>query len=430
MHKAPCRHRERTRSPEVHRCGSPKLLGLKLVTTDQCGRCFYRDHESTAAPPTLHLLPCLRRGTECTPSEGVYPCSHPRHRQTTEAQCRKCPDYLFPILSPLHTPKAILDILNESPGVQPDGWWTWPNVHEALRKGAADFIARTPAYPEDYRGRGIVIVGGGRYFPSVYVTVRVLRRVRCRLPIQVWHFSGEITPAMRELLAPYDVTFVDADEMARRHPFRFLHGHHWKGWQLKPYAIAHCPFREVLLLDADSYPTVNPETLFDWRLYRRRGAIFWPDLPASAYLLPPSKWKVFDLTPNGPPFESGQVLINKQKCWRELQLTLWYNARADLMYHIVWGDKDTFNVAWRRLGTRYAMTTEPPAWEMHTILQHGPDGKVLFQHRCQDKFRLAGEQFTSNHQPEPINRFNPRLVHEKFCFQLLDELRGLELTSR
>jgi hypothetical protein len=35
------------------------------------------------------------------------------------------------------------------------------------------------------------------------------------------------------------------------------------GWQLKPYSIVHCPFREVLFLDADNVPLRDPTFLFE-----------------------------------------------------------------------------------------------------------------------------------------------------------------------
>jgi hypothetical protein len=123
------------------------------------------------------------------------------------------------------------------------------------------------------------------------------------------------------------------------------------------------------------------------------------------------------------PLESGQLMVNKERCWRELQLAVWYNSRADLVYHILYGDKDTFNVAWRRLGTYYSMTQPRPGWDVHTYLQYGPDGRVLFQHRAQDKFRLGGEQFINTPQPFPANHRHPGLALEDECFGFLDELR-------
>jgi hypothetical protein len=314
-------------------------------------------------------------------------------------------------------------MLELTPQPQPDNWWEWENVQAGVRLGADIAIASIPPYPGGLHGRGIVIAGGGVYFASAYVTVRVLRHIGCQLPIQLWHFTGEINDLMRRILAPFGVECVDADELALRHPFRFLHGNWWKGWQLKPYAVAHSPFREVLFLDADCYPTRDPSFLFDWSPYRERGAIFWPDLRTSELLLSPARWDVFGTRPGWLALESGQFMVNKSLCWRELQLALWYNSRADFVYHIVWGDKDTFNVAWRRLGTHYAMTQAVSDWDMHTILQYAPDGTVLFQHRCQDKFRLQPARFASTHQAGEANHHNPRLQHEDLCFAFLDELR-------
>ncbi len=53
-----------------------------------------------------------------------------------------------------------------------------------------------------FAGRGVVICGGGeKYLPSVYVLVRLLRHLRCRLPIEVWHLGNtEMPEEVRGLL--------------------------------------------------------------------------------------------------------------------------------------------------------------------------------------------------------------------------------------
>ena len=435
-----CRHRGELAAPGVSRCHSPKLVGLKLVTEAMCGGCYYRDHEHAPAAPDArtHLLPCLRLGPPIPDgpppphSRGgpaVFECLHPAHRRTTEDHCRGCPDYLFPTVTPETPAEVVRQMFELPPRPQPDGWWEWPNVQDGFRRAADAAVAAAPPYPGGYDGRGVVIAGGGRYFVSAYVTVRVLRHVGCRLPVQLWHFADELTDPMRDALRPFGVECVDADAVVAREPFPFLTGHWWKGWQLKPYAIAHCPFREVLFLDADCYPTRDPESLFDWPPYRERGATFWPDLRSSEWLLPPDRWEVFGTRPGWAALESGQLLIDKAACWRELRLALWYNAHADFVYRVVWGDKDTYNVAWRRLGTHYSMPQPTAGWDTHTILQYGPDGTVLFQHRCQDKFRLEPGQFASTYQHGGVNRHNPRLAHEDACFGFLDDLRRAGLPA-
>jgi hypothetical protein len=422
-----CRHRGGETSPGVHHCHSPKLVGLKLVTADTCGACYCRDHDVAPdlPPGSGPLLPCAHLGPALGPADdgAVHACTDPRHQRTTAAQCGACPDYLFPVLLP-HTPvEAVRRVIALPARPQPDGWWLWRNVQQAHREAADEAVARSSEYAGDHAGRGVVILGGGRYFVAAYVTVRVLRHVGCTLPVQLWHLAGEVTDRMRELLRPYGVECVDADAAARERPFRFLDGHWWRGWQLKPFALVHSPFREVLLLDADSYPVRDPSFLFDWPPYRERGAVFWPDSASSAGLWTAEKCAVFGIPPGDPALESGQMVVDKRRCWRELQLTLWYNAHADFVYRILWGDKDTFNVAWRRLGRAYALPQPACGWDLHTLLQYGPDGRVLFQHRCGDKFRLPGETFSSTPQFHGDNLFNPRLAHEDLCFAFREELR-------
>jgi hypothetical protein len=423
-----CRHRGAATEPGVHQCLSPKLVGLKLVTAPMCRTCFCRNHADSAAtadvPP--RLVACAHLGADTGRRKGgaaVHVCSHPDHRVTTEPSCCTCPEYLFPVLTP-HTPvEEVRRHFDLPPRPQPDGWWTWPNVQEAQRRAAAHHIATLPPYPRRFRGRGIVIAGGGRYFPAAYVTVRVLRRVGCTLPIQLWHLAGEVDASMRGILRPLGVRCVNADTVARRHPFRFCEGHWWKGWQLKPYAIVHCSFREVLFLDADCYPARDPTFLFDGPGYRERGAIFWPDLESSRGLFTPQAWALFGVPPvECMPLESGQLLVDKWRCWRELALALHYNAMADFMYRILWGDKDTFLIAWRRLGREYAMLWPSSGWDTHTILQYDDRGEPLFLHRCRDKWRLDRAEFASSPQHFIANQYTPRLAHEDFCFQVLGEL--------
>ncbi|MGH7194558.1 MAG: hypothetical protein ACREJM_13655, partial [Candidatus Saccharimonadales bacterium] len=97
-----------------------------------------------------------------------------------------------------------------------------------MRERAEEFLAAIPAYPKKrYRGRGVVIAGGGeRFFPSLYITIRALRHVGCTLPIEVWYLGRHHEmPAKRQaLLAPYQVECIDADEVRRRHPARRLDG--------------------------------------------------------------------------------------------------------------------------------------------------------------------------------------------------------------
>src|SRR5207302_1106010 len=124
------------------------------------------------------------------------------------------------------------------------------NLHNA-GTACERFIPAIPAYPGQFQGRGIVICGGGlNYFTCAWVCISMLRRLGCDLPIELWHLGGkELDDRMKTLVARLGVRCVDGCKVRKKFPARIL-----RGWELKPYAILHSSFREVLLLDADNVP--------------------------------------------------------------------------------------------------------------------------------------------------------------------------------
>jgi hypothetical protein len=291
-----------------------------------------------------------------------------------------------------------------------------------MRQRAEDFLAAVPAYPEGrYRGRGVVIAGGGnRFFPSLYVTVRALRHVGCRLPIQVWYLgrNDEMPAGQQAILAPYGVECVDADRVRRRHPARRL-----DGWELKAFATLHSPFEEVLFLDADCYPCRNPEFLFEREEYRARGAIFWPDITADDPLLVWSAYGVPDPRRLGS-VESGELVVNKRLCWRPLNLAWFYNDHSDYYYRYGFGDKHTFEVAWTRCDRPFVMWEPYANWSGVAYLHRGPDLRPLFVHRCCDKFRFANHEYNTE-QFFPTLLFHASFPLERECWQWMSELARL-----
>ena len=283
-----------------------------------------------------------------------------------------------------------------------------PLTEQTVRAALDQFVRTIPAYPRRFRGRGIVVCGGGRkYFPCAWVCINLLRRWGCSLPIQLWHLgSAEADAAMRALLRPLGVECVDAWQVRRRHPARILNG-----WEVKPYAILHSPFEEVLCLDADNVPVLSPEFLFDTPQYRKRGAIFWPDF--GNLKPPPQVWEYCGLSPRDEPdVESGQLLINKKHCWRALQITMWMNEHSDFFYQHIHGDKETFHLGWRKAGLDYALIPHPIQPLPGTMCQHDFQGRRIFQHRNMDKWSLF--------RP---NETVPDFLHEAECRALLEQLR-------
>jgi hypothetical protein len=252
----------------------------------------------------------------------------------------------------------------------------------------------------------------------------MLRYLGCKLPIEFWHLGRyEIDDRMRELTKQIggDVSCVDALEVARG-----LEGFRWSskpGWELKPFCIIHSRFREVLMLDADNVPVRDPEYLFETKEFKATGAIFWPDylrLQKNRLI-----WPICEVAyRNEPEFESGQIVVDKLRCWKELQLTMHYNNHSDFYYRHIWGDKETYHMAWRRLNTKYSMTRYPihrlPANGVGgggslVMCQHDFDGNIVFQHRNLAKWDLNPAS----------NRRIDGFKHEQRCLQFIKELSKL-----
>jgi len=248
------------------------------------------------------------------------------------------------------------------------------------------YIETISSCPGHYQGRGIVICGGGvRYFTNAWVCINMLRRLGCRLPIQLRYMGQrEMSGPMAALVKPLGVECIDALKVRRRFPVRRL-----VGWELKPYAILHSPFREVLFLDADNVPVVNPEFLFDSPEFKTTGAIFWPDYEPESRAKARPIWRSCGLRqPAEPEFESGQIVVDKQRCWQALRLSLWFNEHSDFYYRHLHGDKETFHLAFRKLKKSYALVDKPIHPLEATMCQHDFSGRRIFQHRNLDKWDL------------------------------------------
>lgn len=183
------------------------------------------------------------------------------------------------------------------------------------------------------------------------------------------------------------------------------------GWELKPYAVQRSRFREVILLDADNFPLVDPSFLFDTPQYREHGAIFWPDrgrMEASRDI-----WRLTGVGyRDEPEFETGQVVLDKRRCWRPLALTMWMNEHSDFWYRRMYGDKETFHLAWRKLGVECAMPEKGVVELPGVMCQHDFAGRRIFQHRGEAKWTLDG--------PNPRV---PGFLSEDLALEFLDELR-------
>ena len=241
---------------------------------------------------------------------------------------------------------------------------------------AAAQSAHHSGRPPSLDGLGIVICAGGKYLPCLGVLLNVLRiDLKCSLPVEVWHLGTDEMPAnwRAEIGRLPEIRIIDAAMVRRDYPHDRLNG-----WELKCYAMIHSRFAEVLLLDADCIPVRDPSYLAGLAEYRQTGAMFWPDEGRMTMERP--VWELAGVEyQDEAEFESGEMLVDKYRCWSELLLANWFNENSGYWYSKFHGDKETFHLAWRKLGRAYSMC--PPLRRSGSCMfHHDPKGQRVFQH--------------------------------------------------
>ncbi|GMM37429.1 hypothetical protein DASC09_047540 [Saccharomycopsis crataegensis] len=295
---------------------------------------------------------------------------------------------------------------------------------------------------------GIVYVGGGRYSWFALLSIKHLRSIGSKLPIEVYipfeeeyekEFCEVILPSMNaKCLKIYEILDL---EVLKDSKFKI------QGFMLKSLAILLSNFENILLLDADNMPYLNPDILFVSEPYQTYKFVVWPDywertthpkfyeiqgldlITENLKLKDPntgqpkyssaeqikSEVPLHDLkgTIPNPSTESGQLLISKKAHADAILLSLYYNMYGpNYYYHLItqWapgqGDKDTFLAAANLLNSTY--------YQIKTTV------KAIGYHKSNGEFRG-----TAQGQYSPIDEYNFKTYHKKllamyeedFCMQ-------------
>lgn len=178
-------------------------------------------------------------------------------------------------------------------------------VYNSDKHNIFDYIKRNS------NGRGIVLSASTRHARDVIKLVRILRALNNRLPIQIFHkgdistkyidyitmsaqvdiedlldqrLSTEYEKVFPELnlheefshfgseFPKQDIWFVNIKDVLEKHS-----KYDFPGYANKLLALFYTSFKEAILLDADTVPLVNPETLFDSKEFQTTGAYFFKD---------------------------------------------------------------------------------------------------------------------------------------------------------
>lgn len=308
----------------------------------------------------------------------------------------------------------------------------YADLHRAQRAALIDFAKQ----PRNHHGKGIVTSVFDQALPSAWVLLAELKRLGVSLPIEVFHGEDELSAEHAALIEGLG---LNLNLRLLRDPVT--------GYSIKPFSIWRSSFREVLWLDSDNFPIRDPAFLFDDPEYRAKGSLFWRDVGGTDRAIqwhPISEvWAMFNVPTNSAEeFETGQLLIDKEKCWAELGLTLHFNERPAYR-SLVWGDKDTFRLAWQNLAAARKRAPDPSNYLRHpekvpygfmpfgpfhmgrpnylhkwgggsVMVQRDRDGAPLFNHRNIDKFTTQGE-----------NPFNADITNEAIYHNHIARLRSL-----
>lgn len=268
-----------------------------------------------------------------------------------------------------------------------------------------------------YNGTGIVIVGGGEYFGPAIIGIQMLRRTGSTLPVEVFVADESewedyvCTEYLPKLGAKCLITtdFLHQGAAAKQSGgFQVTH------YQLKSLAMLFCSFAEVLYLDSDSIPLVDPATeLFSQEPYASTGLVIWPDFWVATES--PRFYRIVGIPgfPSGLPkssSEAGQLLINKKTHLKTLLLANYYNIYGPDYYYpllsqgaLGQGDKETFLAAALVLGEPwYRVKANVDSVRRYTGQQEKGSGMV--QYHPQDDL-LAHSRITE------ARRIRPAFLH-------------------
>ncbi len=277
---------------------------------------------------------------------------------------------------------------------------------------------RFPAYPEGrYQGRGIVLCAGGPiHLCNAYVCLQFLRTFT-DLPIELFYAGpAEMPEAVQDFLhddfGPITVQDISSCRFREEQPFLSIRN--FRGCQIKPYALLYSSFEEIFYIDVDNIPLQSPVPLFTSEEYMQTGALFWPDLTITKSTTE-ELFQVFGVTSEllkrDLEFESGQIVLDKRRCWKALLTVCLANSDVEnfreYCYNHTLGDKDTFRLAFQFAGQPYHLVQHPPlqvgnhyfiipvpltdltikiqhdlgSFYATGILQHGLKGLPLFAHK-------------------------------------------------
>jgi len=256
--------------------------------------------------------------------------------------------------------------------------WPWRDreghTNRERYRRVIDEALAAPVTPVTKWGDGIVMLGGGRYDASSYVSLRMIRDTGCTLPIKLYSRDA-VSDAVRS---------IDGVEVVQTPGPSSPSG---TGWEDKQVAFTDCGWRRVLYLDADAYPVVDPTPMM--ADLDAAGAVFWWDIPDI------EQWfhlDVFGIDPadrgHMRTLQGGVILLDTVRHAAALQVIGELNRHAAYFYTATYSDQEIMRAVWTRLRLPYVVraAVRDLVGENRIYSHDGADGQTAFVHRGRSKF--------------------------------------------
>ncbi|KAF2023125.1 nucleotide-diphospho-sugar transferase [Setomelanomma holmii] len=158
---------------------------------------------------------------------------------------------------------------------------------------------------------GIVTTADTHYMPMFLVSLRMLRRTGCNLPVEVFidDWSKYDTTTCDIVLPSLNARCVVLSNIYNKNTKVKKPDH----YQYKILSILFSTFQHVLFLDSDAFPSYDPSVLFTIPPYTTHGLVTWPDFFALTINEHFYHIAAIPEEPASARFstESGQLLLNK-----------------------------------------------------------------------------------------------------------------------
>jgi alpha 1,2-mannosyltransferase len=235
-------------------------------------------------------------------------------------------------------------------------------AHYTMRR-SAQYLAPKLLFSKD--ATGIVTTVNSNYMPVFLVSLRMLRRTGCKLPVEVFIDDWtQYSPTICDMLLPsLNARCVVLSNIYEKNTAVKKPDH----YQYKVLSILFSSFQHVLFLDSDAFPAYDPTVLFSTPPYTTHALVTWPDFYA---LTVSEHFYHIAAIPSEPvsarlSTESGQLLLNKHIHRESLLMMVYYNYYGPEYYYPLLcqgshgaGDKETFVQA--------ALATSLPWYQVRT----------------------------------------------------------------